>query len=172
VIRHAPRIPRAHEQALLAKTGAFTPVIACTREDGVAPIADVLAISAAVAPARLAQRLGAALRIRTLHNTVLRRMETLVSCGESVPALPDSDPLEEATVLVAGRGPSYPELAVAGLVSSARSASRAALNGRDIDGLVIGDGFEPRIVEALLTVLPKTRAFATCQWRCSADITR
>jgi GGDEF domain-containing protein len=156
---------RALEQALLAKRGAFTPVIARTREDGLAPIADVLAISAAVAPGRIAQRLGAALRIRTLHNTVLRRMETLVSCGESVPALPDSDPLDEATVLVAGRGRSYPELAVAvgervGLVGalSVESAARA-LNGRDIDGLVIGDGFGPRIVEALLTVLAEDARF-------------
>jgi GGDEF domain-containing protein len=161
----AEETAQALERALLAKSGAFTPVIARTREDGVAPIADVLAISAAVAPARIAQRLGAALRIRTLHNTVLRRMETLVSCGESVPALPDSDPLEEATVLVAGRGRSYPELAVAvgervGLVGalSVESAARA-LNGRDIDGLVIGDGFGPRIVEALLTVLAEDARF-------------
>src|SRR6185437_5070077 len=150
---------------LLAKSGAFTPVIARTREDGEAPIADVLAISAAVAPARIAQRLGAALRIRTLHHTVLRRMETLVACGESVPELPDSDPLEEATVLVAGRGRSYPELAVAvgervGLVGalSVESAARA-LNARDIDGLVMGDGFGPRIVEALLTVLAEDARF-------------
>ena len=153
---------RALEDSLMAKSGAFTPVIARTREDGVAPIPDVLAISATVAPSRIAQRLGAALRIRTLHNTVLRRMETL---GESVPGLPDSDPLEEATVLVAGRGRSYPELAVAvgecvGLVGalSVESAARA-LNARDIDGLVIGDGFGPRIVEALLTVLAEDTRF-------------
>src|SRR6185437_14031896 len=150
---------------LLAKSGAFTPVIARTREDGEAPIADVLAISAAVAPARIAQRLGAALRIRTLHNTVLRRMETLVSCGESVPVLPDSDPLEEATVLVAGRGRSYPELAVTvgervGLVGalSVETAARA-LNARDIDGMVIGDGFAPRVIEAMLTVLAEDVRF-------------
>jgi GGDEF domain-containing protein len=156
---------RALERAVLAKSGAFTPVIARTREDGAAPLADVLAISAAVPPSRIVQRLGAALRIRTLHNTVLRRMETLVACGENVPALPDSDPLEEATVLVAGRGRSYPELAVAvgervGLVGalSVESAARA-LNGRDIDGLVIGDGFGPRIVEALLTVLAEDARF-------------
>jgi hypothetical protein len=163
---HAEETGRALERALMAKSGAFTPVIARTREDGAAPVADVFAISAAVPPARIAQRLGAALRIRTLHATVLRRMQTLVACGESVPALPESDPtLEEATVLVAGRGRSYPELAVAvgecvGLVGalSVESAARA-LNGRDIDGLVIGDGFGPRIVEALLTVLTEDARF-------------
>jgi GGDEF domain-containing protein len=152
---------RALDDSLMAKSGAFTPVIARTR----APIPDVLAISATVAPSRIAQRLGAALRIRTLHNTVLRRMETLAARGESVPGLPDSDPLEEATVLVAGRGRSYPGLAVAvgecvGLVGalSVESAARA-LNARDIDGLVIGDGFGPRIVEALLTVLAEDTRF-------------
>ena len=92
-------------------------------------------------------------------------METLTSRGESVPKLPDSDPLDEATVLVAGRGRSYPELAVAvgervGLVGalSVESAARA-LNARDIDGMVIGDGFGPRIVKALLTVLAEDARF-------------
>src|SRR6478672_2126650 len=62
---------RALDDSLMGKSGAFTPVIARTREDGVAPIPDVLAISVTVAPSRIAQRLGAALRIRTLHNTLL-----------------------------------------------------------------------------------------------------
>jgi hypothetical protein len=68
-------------------------------------------------------------------------------------------------VLVAGRGRSYPALAVAvgervGLVGalSVESAARA-LNARDIDGVVIGDGFGPPIVEALLTVLAEDVRF-------------
>jgi hypothetical protein len=161
----AKQYAQALDESLFEKSGAFTPVIARTREDGVAPLPDVLAISAAVAPSRIVQRLGAALRVRTLHNTVLRRVETLIACGESVPELPDSDPLEEATVLVAGRGRSYPDLAVAvgecvGLVGalSIESAARA-LNARDIDGLVIGDGFAPRIVEALLMALAEDARF-------------
>ncbi len=156
---------QALDACLFEKSGAFTPVIALTQEDGTAPLPDVLAISATVAPSRIVQRLGAALRVRTLHNTVLRRVETLIACGESVPDLPDSDPLEDATVLVAGRGRSYPDLAVAvgecvGLVGalSIESAARA-LNTRDIDGLVIGDGFAPRIVEALLTALAEDPGF-------------
>jgi hypothetical protein len=161
----AEEFARALDACLLAKNGAFTPVIARTQPDGAAPLPDVLAISAAVASPRIVQRLGAALRVRALHNTVLRRVETLIACDESVPALPDSDPLEDATVLVAGRGRSYPELAVAvgecvGLVGalSIESAARA-LNARDIDGLVIGDGFGPRIVEALLTALAEDARF-------------
>ena len=79
--------------------------------------------------------------------------------------MPASDALEEATVLVAGRGRRYPELAVAvgervGLVGalSVESAARA-LNARDIDGMIIGDGFGPRIIEALLTVLAEDVRF-------------
>jgi GGDEF domain-containing protein len=161
----ASQFARALEDRIDAGGGAFTPVIARLREDSAAPIADALAISANVSPERIVRRLAAASRIRALHATVLRRMETFASRGESVPKLPDSDPLEEATVLVAGRGRSYPELAVAvgervGLVGalSVESAARA-LNSRDIDGLVIGDGFGPRIVEALLTVLAEDVRF-------------
>jgi GGDEF domain-containing protein len=161
----ASEFARALDERIGAGNGAFTPVIARMREDGAAPTADALPVSANVAPAGIVRRLAAASRIRALHSTVLRRMETLASRGESVPKLPDSDPLDEATVLVAGRGRSYPELAVAvgervGLVGalSVESAARA-LNARDIDGLVIGDGFGPRIVEALLTVIAEDARF-------------
>ena len=161
----ADEYARALSDKLDAGSGAFTPVIARLREDAAAPIMDALTIAASAPAARIVQRLSAALRIRALHGTVLRRMETLVSRGEAMPDLPDSDPLEEATVLVAGRGRSYPQLAVAvgervGLVGalSVESAARA-LNARDIDGMVIGEGFGPRIVEALLTVLAEDTRF-------------
>ena len=161
----ADEYARALSDKLDAGSGAFTPVIARLREDAAAPIMDALTISASAPAARIVQRLSAALRVRALHGTVLRRMETLASRGEAMPDLPDSDPLEEATVLVAGRGRSYPQLAVAvgervGLVGalSVESAARA-LNARDIDGMVIGEGFGPRIVEALLTVLAEDARF-------------
>jgi hypothetical protein len=162
---HAHEYARALSDKLDAASGAFAPVIARLREDAAAPIMDALTISAGAPPARIVQRLSAALRVRALHGTVLRRMETLASRGEAMPDLPDSDPLEEATVLVAGRGRSYPQLAVAvgervGLVGalSVESAARA-LNARDIDGIVIGEGFGPRIVVALLTVLAEDARF-------------
>ena len=156
---------RALGEALDAKDGAFTPIVARLREDGALPLADALTISAHAPAARIAQRLGAARRVRALHATVLRRLTTLASRGEKPPALPMSDPLDEATVLVAGRGRSYPTLSVAvgervGLVGalSVEAAARA-LNARDIDGMVIGDGFGPRVVEALLTVLAEDVRF-------------
>jgi hypothetical protein len=161
----ADEYARALGDKLDAASGAFTPVIARMRDDAAAPIMDALTISAGAPPALIVQRLSAALRVRALHGTVLRRMETLASRGEAMPDLPDSDPLEEATVLVAGRGRSYPQLAVAvgervGLVGalSVESAARA-LNARDIDGMVIGEGFGPRIVEALLTVIAEDARF-------------
>ena len=145
--------------------GLYMPVIARTRDDGASAVADALAIAASAPPQRLIRRLTTALRIRTLHGTVQRRIRTLTSRGEQLPQLAAGDPLDEATVLVVGRGRSYPALSVAvgervGVVGalSVENAARA-LNARDIDGMVIGDGFGPKIVEALLTVLAEDVRF-------------
>jgi hypothetical protein len=143
----------------------YMPILALTRDDGPACLPDVLAIAANAPAPRLVRRLTTALRVRTLHGTVLRRIGTLNSRGETIPSLPVGDPLDEAHVLVAGRGRSYPVLSVAvgervGVVGalSVESAARA-LKVRDINGMVIGDGFSPRIVEALLTALAEDIRF-------------
>ena len=156
---------RALVDRLNAASGPFTPVIARLSEDATCVVPEALAIAAAAPAASIARRLTAAIRIRTLHGTVLRRTGTLAARGEQVPAMATSDPLEDATVLIAGRGRSYPGLSVAigervAVVGalSVESAARA-LNARDIDGMVIGDGFSPRIVEALLTVLAEDARF-------------
>jgi len=137
----------------------FMPVLARARGDGSAILPDALTIAANAPVERIIARLGSALRIRTLHSTVLRRTRMLAARGDLPPELPRSDPLDEAAVLLAGRGRSYPALSVAvgecvGVIGalSIESAARA-LHARDVDGIVIGDGFGPRIVEALLTVL-------------------
>ncbi len=166
-----PDQPRADAlaKALAAQrvkgSGFYMPVLARSRDDGASLIADALTIAANMPAERIVSRLSTALRNRTLHGTVMRRIGTLTSRGEQVPELPVSDPLDEATVLIAGRGRTYPALSVAvgeqvGLVGalSVESAARA-LNVRDIDGMVIGDGFAPRIVEALLTVLAEDVRF-------------
>jgi hypothetical protein len=139
--------------------GVFIPVIARIGDDATAGIADALAISAAAPVERISRRLALALRIRALHATVLRRTDTLASRGLLPPELKSADPLDDATVLLVGRGRSYPELSVAlgervGVIG-ALSVERAArtLNAREIDGIVIGEGFGPKVVEALLTVL-------------------
>jgi len=158
---------QAHALAgeLKKRAGPFIPVIARTREDAAPPVPDALVLSASAPADWMARRLSVALRIRTLHATVLRRIGTLTARGETLPELPQNDPLDDATVLVAGRGRSYPELTVAvgervGLVGalSVESAARA-LKARDVDGMVIGEGFGPRVVEALLTVLAEDVRF-------------
>jgi GGDEF domain-containing protein len=149
------------------KTGKhpLTPIVARTRDDGAIALPDALPIAAGAPVERIVRRLVAALRIRTLHNTVLRRTNTLASRGELPPELPQSDPLDDATVLITGRGRSYPALSVAigervGLVGALSiEAAARALNVRDVDGMVIGDGFGPRVIEALLTVLAEDVRF-------------
>ena len=82
-----------------------------------------------------------------------------------LPPLPVGDALDDATVLIAGRGPLYPKLSVAMgervKMLGALSVEAAArhLNARDIDGIVVGDGFSPRMVEAFLTVVAQDNRF-------------
>jgi hypothetical protein len=110
---------------------------------------------------RLMARLRGALRVRTLHMTVLRRLEV----GSVKTSLPDTDPARDATVLLIGRGAAYPALSVAlgermGVVGAfSIEAAANHLNTRDIDGIVLGEGFTPRVVHAFLTVLSEDARF-------------
>jgi hypothetical protein len=109
---------------------------------------------------RLVARLRAALRVRSLHATVMRRL---------VPATPMAlshiDPARDATVLLIGRGGAYPTLSVAlgertGVVGALSiEAAAKHLNIRDIDGIVLGEGFSPRVIDAFLTVLTEDARF-------------
>jgi hypothetical protein len=109
---------------------------------------------------RLMARLRAALRVRSLHATVMRRL---------VPATPMAlshiDPARDATVLLIGRGGAYPTLSVAlgertGVVGALSiEAAAKHLNVRDIDGIVLGEGFSPRVIDAFLTVLTEDARF-------------
>jgi hypothetical protein len=145
--------------------GPIVPVVArvCGVEDVAVPIA--LPADATLPVDRLLARLQFAMRVRALHATVLRRIELFTSHDGKLPALPVGDALVDATVLIAGRGPLYPTLSVAMgervKVAGALSVEAAArhLNIRDIDGIVVGDGFSPRMVEAFLTVLAQEPRF-------------
>jgi hypothetical protein len=153
--------------AIDAAPAPFMPVVARVTHCG-ATILDVLPVNAAASIDQVVARLACALRVRTLHATVLRRIETLRRNGAAVPALPASDPLEEATILVAGRGRTYPPLAMAvgerlgapGLIG-ALSVENAArhLNTRDVDGIILGDGFGPTTTQAFLTALMEDSRF-------------
>jgi hypothetical protein len=147
------------------RSGPFIPLIGRARSDARVAIPGGLPIDADASTTRLVARLQMALRVRALHAAVLRRMETFSSKDGTVPILPQSDPIEDATVLVTGRGRSYPAIAVAvgervGLIGALSvEATAKYLNAREVDGVVIGDGFSPRVVEALLTVMAEDSRF-------------
>ena len=111
---------------------------------------------------RLMARLRAALRVRTLHSTLLRRLDGEVAAGTS---LPEADPAHDATVLLIGRGSAYPALSVSlgermGVVGALSiEAAAKHLNSRDIDGIVLGEGFSARVEDAFLTVLSEDARF-------------
>jgi hypothetical protein len=111
---------------------------------------------------RLNARLRAALRVRSLHATVLRRIADDMA---ALRALTESDPVQDATVLLIGRGAAYPALSVAlgermGVVGALSiEAAAKHLNLRDLDGIVLAEGFSPRVVDAFLTVLAEDARF-------------
>jgi len=109
---------------------------------------------------RLAARLTAALRVRTLHETVQRRQSET-----TLPSRPEGDPLQDATALLVGRSATYPALSVAtgqrvGVVGALSiEAAARHLNVRDIDGIILGEGFSARMTDAFLTVLTEDARF-------------
>ena len=156
----------AAEIARLAKLHQpLLPVMACVAPDRRFAHPDFLPVPADVRPGRLIARLQAALRIRAGHATLLGRSHMLTTRGIAVPEFPAGDPLDDATVLVAGRGRSYPALSVAvgghaGLIGAlSLDAAARALRAREVDGIVIGDGFSPKMVDAFLTVLAEDSRF-------------
>jgi hypothetical protein len=110
---------------------------------------------------RLLPRLRAALRVRTLHATVLRRL----SDQAVKTAVVEIDPVRDATVLLVGRAGGYPALSIAlgermGVIGALSiEAAAKHLNTRDIDGIVLGEGFTNRVVDAFLTVLSEDPRF-------------
>jgi len=111
-------------------------------------------------PDRLLPRLNAALRVRSLHATVMRRLDPAKRI-----TMADIDTARDATVLLIGRGGAYPSLSVAlgecmGVVGALSiEAAAKHLNTRDIDGIVLAEGFSPRVVDAFLTVLTEDARF-------------
>ena len=89
--------------------GTIVPVIARVHGDQEAAIPIALAADAALPVERLIARLQSAMRVRALHATVLRRIETFASHDGRLPPMPIGDALDDATVLIAGRGPLYPK---------------------------------------------------------------
>lgn len=111
-------------------------------------------------PERLLARISSALRVRSLHATVMRRLDP--PRRVTISAI---DPSRDATALLIGRGGAYPALSVAlgervGVVGALSiEAAAKHLNSRDIDGVVLADGFTPRVIDAFLTVLAEDARF-------------
>jgi hypothetical protein len=149
---------------LANQVGAMQPYVPLIVVDPVAPSPDnALPYSSASGDFdRLGARLTAAMRVRTLHATVLRRLASSPAAPIRQPA---DDPLHDATVLLIGRGATYPALSVVfgeqvGVVGALSiEAAAKHLNARSMDGIVIGEGFTGRVVEALLTVLAEDTRF-------------
>jgi hypothetical protein len=143
----------------------IVPVVVCSDPKQAPAYRESLSMAQGSDPQAVAARIASALRVRSLHAALLRRAETAKAAGQRLPQAPDTDPLEDATVILAGRGRSYPQLSVGlgehtGLIGvlTIEVAARY-LKQRDADGLVIGDGFDPRNVEAMLTVMAEDSRF-------------
>jgi GGDEF domain-containing protein len=156
---------RKLSKQIAAANEPIVPVVARVSGDQEAALPGALAADAALPVERLIARLQSAMRVRALHATVLRRIETFASHDGRLPSLPVGDALDDATVLIAGRGRLYPKLSVAmgervkmlGALSVESAAKH--LNARDVDGIVLGDGFSPRMVQAFLTVIAQDNRF-------------
>lgn len=149
----------------VAAAQPLVPLIVRVPDEAASLLPNALAVPRASALERLIARLGAALRLRTLHASVLGRAATLRAERNIVAELPPGDPLDQATVLVIGRGRAYPALSVAvgermGVMGalSVDAAARCLL-ARDVDGLVIADGLPARSLEAFLELVSQDSRF-------------
>ena len=100
-------------EAQIAASEAYMPVVACMRDDEATQFANALPVAEDADVARLVARLTSALRLRSLHATVIGRARTLLSERNIIAELPPGDPIEDATVMVVGRGRMHPTLSVA-----------------------------------------------------------
>ena len=151
-------------ECIETRGGPVMPVIALVDSSSTPAIPGALPIAIDDSPERVIARLHSALRIRTLHAAVLRR-SLAAGAKKPVAAFVPPDLLEESTVLCVARGGSYPALSLPiarrASLMGALSIDTAAryLNARDVDGVVIGDGLGPGVVEALLILLADNPRF-------------
>jgi len=122
--------------------GPIVPVVSVTEPHGEPALP--VALAASHHHDRLVGRLQSALRVRALHATVLRRCDAF---SGAPPQFPTGDALDDATVLVAGRGPLYPPLKQAmgervrmvgalSVVTAAKHLEARQIDARRIAGLL------------------------------------
>jgi GGDEF domain-containing protein len=151
-------------ECIETRGGPVMPVIALVDSSSTPAIPGALPIAIDDSAERVIARLHSALRIRTLHAAVLRR-SLAAGAKKPVAAFVPPNLLEESTVLCVARGGSYPALSLPiarrASLMGALSIDTAAryLNARDVDGVVVGDGLGPGVVEALLILLADNPRF-------------
>ena len=163
--RFDPDILEPLTGAIAAVHEPYMPVLARASPVGAPLFSGALPIAASAAPDRVLARLSWALRLRALHAGVL---QYAVASGErpsfTLPPNPTQQS-ENAAILVVGRGRNYRDLITAAServsVISTLSVENAArfLCMRDIDGILIGDGFAPRVLQAFAVALSQDARF-------------
>ena len=155
----SPQSLHALTHCIEVRGGPLMPVIALMDGDGAPSIPGALPIALDDSTDRLVGRLRSALRIRSLHASVLRRARA-AGVKRGIPTgVPSDDLPGDATVLCVGRGGSYSALSLAvgervGLIgASSVETARRYLEARDIDGVIVGDGLGQRVVDAFLAGL-------------------
>jgi len=144
---------------LILETAPLTPAIARVRDGGLPAVANAFPISYGAPVGQLIARVASAQRLRSLHSTVLGRAQALKSERNIIAELPAGDPLDDATVLLVGRGRHHATLSVAvggrmGVIGAlSTDTAERCLAAREVDGILIGDGLPASSVEAFLATL-------------------
>jgi hypothetical protein len=149
----------------VAVAAPFIPMIIRVRDNALPAVPDALSIPDDAPAEQLIARVSSALRLRTLHSTVIGRAKSLQDERNIVAELPAGNPLDDATVLLIGRGRHHATLSVAvgermgvmGALSIDQGVG--CLKAREIDGIIIGDGLPTGSVDAFLAVLSDDARF-------------
>jgi hypothetical protein len=135
------------------------------RDDAAPAVPEALSVPDDAPVEQLIARVTSALRLRTLHSTVIGRAKSLKDERNIVAELRAGDPLDDATVLLIGRGRHHATLSVAvgermGVIGALSIDQGAGcLKAREVDGIVIGDGLAAGSVDAFLAVLAEDARF-------------
>jgi hypothetical protein len=163
--RWDPDVVEPLKSAIASVREPYLPVLARASPLGGPVFGGALPIAASASPKRVLARLNWVLRLRALHAAILYHLASSGSSAAEIASTHPDGPSGPATVLVIGRGRNYRELAAAtgerAHLISTLSIENAArfLCARDIDGIVIGDGFAAHTLQAFATALSQDARF-------------
>jgi hypothetical protein len=162
--RWDPDVVEPLKNAIAGAREPYLPLLARASPLGGPVFAGALPIAASASPERVLARLIWGLQLRALHAAILQHGASVTNPSD-VCLGHAGEHSADAAVLVIGRGRNYRELATAAgeradLIStlSIENAARF-LCARDIDGILIGDGFAPRTLQAFAIALSEDVRF-------------